>query len=245
MTRKDNGKQEQAPHRTYRGLLDILNAIYKEYKANSLAANKKAGEDSKWIRRGTIATIAYGISTLAIILVAGFQAWVARDQERRQLRAYIGLDHIVVDCCSHVDEYSNYGRSSANVAHIFIRNVGQTPASDVRVKVGFAEIYPSSLPFPNSIDFSVEHSTGPPQVLPAIEASRYMLPQAKEFYTAMLQTPAVMRAQSGLSKEVIFGHIEYTDVFQVRRYVDFCQIYYIDFFSNTNFENCPQHNAEE
>lgn len=240
----DNQKSAKAK-REYRGLLNVLHSFLNQYKTNSTNDNERSKQDSKWIKAGAIAAIIYSGLTVVIIVAVICQAWTARDQEQRQLRAYIGIDHIDVDCCGHVDEYSSTEKSTENVVHIYIKNVGQTPASDVRVKMGFVEIFPATLPFPDRINFALEHSTGPPQAFPRIEASRYMLPEDKEFYTATPSPTAIMRAQNGLSKVVLFGHIEFTDVFGTRHYVDFCELYFTDYFGNQNFETCPQHNGEE
>jgi hypothetical protein len=96
------------------------------------------------------------------------------------------------------------------------------------------------------INFKLTHY---PQSIPFIEVSRYMLPEDEQIFSAALLAPfrstAVMRAQAHMSKVVLFGHIEFTDIFDVRHYVDFCEVYYVDYFNSAEYEDCPQHNGEE
>jgi hypothetical protein len=191
-----------------------------------------------WVEKIAVAfaALAFGASA--------WQGYVARDTESRQLRAYLGVDHIEVVCCKIIDEQRRAGFVTANSIKIFVKNSGQTPASDVRVRALYAE-YPYDDPFPQNINFTAPQSSGPPGIFPFIEASFYMLAGQVRFFNSPAEPIATMRIQERLSYGVIYGHVEFTDAFNARRIVNFCRIYRITTVADDEFGECPQHNGEE
>jgi hypothetical protein len=225
------------------GINSTVNALYNEYKANSKTDNARKSAEGNWVRGGAIAAIGYAGLTIFIVVATGYQAWTARDQERHQLRAYLGVERIEVDCCSHVTRFDVQSPADANVMRVWVKNFGETPASDVRVRILAATI-PFNQPFPNNFNFAIPASHGPPVSFPFAEGSIYDLPTEEHPFLGRAPEIDFMAAQESVGKEIIFGHVEFTDIFSDRRYVDFCQIYYRNLANQIQMDTCPQHNGE-
>jgi hypothetical protein len=226
-----------------RGFLSLGHAFFEKYKADKYKDQKSKEIDSSWIRHGATAAIIYTAITFVIMVVGGYQVFVSRDTERRQLRAYLGVSKIEMHCCALPDIEQGITREIRKVITVVIKNGGQTPASDVRLRGGQFE-YPFDSLFPANLDFDMPISNARPTAAPQTEGSEYLLPGEEKPFSIPAAALAIMRTQERLSRVIIYGHVEGTDVFGDRHVTDFCKIYSFDFDGTENFTGCPGHNGE-
>jgi hypothetical protein len=177
----------------------------------------------------------------AYTLFQGFQLVVSRDTERRQLRAYIGIIDIGLQCCSPIgaDPINNPSEIS-NVVTIIVKNGGITPASNVRTYTNWGQLAFNTA-FPTSMDYN-----DAPREAHIIEASLLILPGGeRRFNHAVTKSISLFRAAKDRKvRAMIYGHIDYTDIFGRERQTLFCTIYSVTNIGADNNESCPEHNGE-
>jgi hypothetical protein len=158
----------------------------------------------------------------------GWQAWVAQDTEKRQLRSYVGI--------SPGDVTLQEGTPAVVV--INFKNFGQTPAYSVTLH-GRAEQLP--YPLPTSFVFP-DYS---PQSILAEQLTVY--PQSQ--YSANGETPSPMSSEQILAvregkttRIYAFGTVFYKDIFGDTHSTDFCyNVIFKEGYEN-GAEFCPRHN---
>jgi hypothetical protein len=156
--------------------------------------------------------------------------------ERRQLRAYVGIEKLAIECPSaNNTEYR--GKRDAKIARTTpgfihkdfvvttIRNFGQTPAHDVVVYTNWAWTrYPNRLP-PNFFVHNDRDVVSSAPIRPTI--ARYMLEKDKEAVSKSVifdvrPFKAAMKRRFYL---YIFGQIYYRDVFDRWWRTRFCEVW--------------------
>ena len=160
--------------------------------------------EKHWLEYGIFLS---GIGSIAIACVAAgfslYQGWVARDTERRSLRAYVFVETGIDEKTPDIDA------PGLLTAKITIKNGGITPAYNVTTKLGGSL---SSFPKPVASEL-----TPPQNAFPYLSSST-LGPQSHE--TMSFEGPrefnAAEKAQIHQSWKgvYIYGVIEYQDVFQ-------------------------------
>ncbi|MEA2728181.1 MAG: hypothetical protein QOF70_2656 [Acetobacteraceae bacterium] len=244
---QQGGKPSQPPgeRKIARGLLSLGNAFFDKYKSDTAKDDRSRQIDSNWIRHGAKAAVAYTAITFVLMIVGGYQVYISRDTERRQLRAYVAVSDFSVLCCAVDIERSGY-QERKKFAKIIVKNGGITPASSVRVSVGAVE-YQRGLPFPSNISYGTMSTSGKVTVAPNGEsivtpASYYILQGSTETFQAAINTLQMMRTKNGLSNTIVFGTISYIDVFGQKNDVDFCRIWEVYADDTDGYPDCPEHN---
>jgi hypothetical protein len=193
-------------------------------ETNTKCCNTK-DKNKHWLEyaTGLFAFIA-AIGAIGAAIFGGVQAWVTRDTEKRQLRAYIGINTSVA---MHVDNEK---------LTFAVDNFGQTPANRMRVFSNW-EFLPVSKGLPPDFNFSdqgrcpdqnVMDSYSP--IFPKTYITHQRLHCAGEF-------DKLQRAQRKEFDAFLFGHIEYVDMFNKKRRTDFCFLYLW-----TGAHLCDRHN---
>lgn len=233
-----------------RGFLALGQTFFNTYKAEIAKAEKDKDAERKWLKLGAKAAIVYTVITAVIMGINVYQASISKrqvriseDTEIRQLRSYLGISKIEVVCCD-LPNIEGPPREVRQIIRITVKNGGQTPSSDVRVRLGQLE-----LPFfqPNispNMNFDDPVSSGAAAITPFSEASLYILPGLEKSFAGPAATLPIMRAKSRQARVVIYGHVEGTNVFSERNVTDFCEVYSVGPDGLDNFEACPQHNNE-
>jgi hypothetical protein len=228
-----------------RGFLALGQTFFTKYKSDKEKDHADRQIDSAWIRYGAIAAIAYTGITFVLMIVGGYQVYISRDTERRQLRAYVAVSDFGVLCCDVDIERSGY-QERKKFARIVVKNGGITPASSVQVSVGTAE-YQRGLPFPSNINYGAVATAGKITVTPNGEpivtpASYYILQGSVETFQSLINVPQMLRTKNGLSNTVVFGTISYIDVFGQNNYIVFCRIWEVYADGADGYPDCPEHN---
>jgi hypothetical protein len=145
------------------------------------------------------------LGAIAAALVASYQGWVARDTEKRQLRAYVFLESVQA---ASMDGDTNRDLS----ATVVFKNFGQTPPYNVehRSKLKFAD-YP-----PSGTVFAYDHERPPITVdtLGPQGGARNVI-RPSEAGLSMSERRRLMKAHA--KAIYVFGKIDYEDAFGVRR----------------------------
>jgi hypothetical protein len=156
------------------------------------------------------------------------QQWeVTSDQEKRQLRAYVGI------VPGDVENLGDIGKQTWNASR---KNYGQTPAYDVAIVAYGQSIIHTGEPIP----------TNPPLPPPDIRGAITLFPTAdlalrlkgiainKEKLTEFLNADGFQL--------VYFGTIQYHDIFDQRHFTYFCWMYSRDHPNGKDAEGCLGHN---
>jgi len=152
--------------------------------------------------------------TVVLALFGGFALWIARDTEKRQLRAYV----------YEVPVLDKFTAGEKLAVGILIKNGGQTPAYDFSVAIN-AQI--SDYPQKESL---VGVGLKPAKVLPHGEGLGDFVYQEHTmtllFANAPIVTPEQYQAVlKGISSRLyVWGRIEYSDAFKERHYTNFCSV---------------------
>jgi hypothetical protein len=152
---------------------------------------------------------AIAIAVLAF-LATGWQAWVANDSEKRQLRAYIGVHQIGYQ---GLEDSDPIGFGFAFINH------GQTPAHDVNV-VGIIDL----LPYPLSANVALPHPPErPPQdgIIFSNETNP-MIGWVWERHPMAIAAKQALLFQSSEKQIYMHGFVSYRDIFDKKWRTDFC-----------------------
>lgn len=143
-------------------------------------------------------------------LAAGYQGWVARDTEKRSLRAYVGGTGEI--------KFKEETLFSPTQISLSIQNYGETPATDVKIFGNWYDTAPGK-ELPDDFAFSETHEC------PEGEGVAVLYPKTP----IPAQMPSCEKAVADRAKRVfmsgtlyLYGHIEYRDVFSERHVSTFC-----------------------
>lgn len=185
------------------------------------------------------------IGILLVIITAGstaLQLGVNRESEHRQLRAYLGMEDIKLNCCEAVAHYETNGQESTHTMAVTIKNGGQTPASEVRVNMAFTEIaklapFPDAMPIPNIAGVAIPAGS-------TVTASLYMLPGDVAKFYAGVDDLMFMRARARMSDVIVVGTVTYVDTFYQHRVTDFCRVYQRYASDTDGYPACARNNGD-
>lgn len=171
---------------------------------------RSLAKDRDWFDRATfVASVAAAVAALAAAIFTGSQAWIAKDTENRQLRAYLFIDH------SPLSEVTP-GKFRADLA---IRAAGVTPAYKIRLAATF-EIGPyllneTKLPDRvggNTQDFDYAVVYGDKSINQPI---------------LMQFVPEAVKLLEGDAQRLyLHGSIRYYDIFDAEHQYDFCFVFH-------------------
>jgi hypothetical protein len=171
---------------------------------------------------------------------------LSRETAERQLRAYVGVQHICLKCPGLSDQ--NYMPIERRVGHVnkdfivvTIKNFGLTPAYDVRIWVNWTTTnFAESLPYGFSYqDYEIKESPSP-------ISSQHILQrdQQNDSNIAIFDLRPFISTQKQQSMLYIYGHIDYIDIYSRRWSAVFCQSW--EPWSDAGLEFVPyqEHNGE-
>jgi hypothetical protein len=167
-------------------------------------------------------------------IATAFAAYYAREQwltavdnEKRQLRAYVGIESLNVECGSCNDEKyvpTLAGTLSKDFFRISVRNSGKTPAKKLRNFINWVSTpWPSDLP----IDFKFEDGAKI-NVPGTVDITALVAVQPNTSYESIIKITDATPLINARSKKTIlwvFGHIDYVDIFDATRVTTFCYVY--------------------
>jgi type II secretory pathway pseudopilin PulG len=189
------------------GLSD--NEIHEEKADAELLKLERAEKD--WLDY-LVAFFAFiaSLGAIAAALVASYQGWVARDTEKRQLRAYVFLESVQT---ANTDDRAGNNQYPDLSATIVFKNFGQTPAYNVRhsSSLRFAD-YP-----PPATVFVYDRETHPIIVdtLGPQGGARNVIRSSEADSMSAIERKQLMKAQT--KAIYVFGKIDYEDAFGVGR----------------------------
>lgn len=168
--------------------------------------------------------LAVGLSVCAFIASAG-QGWVARDTEKRSLRAYASVDPAPV---------KDFAENVAPKAGVRVTIKGQTPAYDLTVVTNIA-----ALPYPASQEARAAAAPSPPA-----EITTSMLAPGQTVDEIVALAYAPNPSQFALIKEAkkarlyVWGEVHYQDAFKMKWHNKFCFSYELTQPDSSSFEVC-------
>jgi len=175
--------------------------------------------------------IILGITLTALIIYTGltyYQASIARDTARRQLRAYVGINAIDIEAPNlkkagyEVPANPPAGFIYKDFVVPLIKNFGQTPASDVLVIVNWIPVTPFGYLLPDNFPYQDYSTSGG-----TTTASRFVLDPG-QIHTGKVKIDKLKffrDAQSKATSLYIYGHIDYTDIYNRRWQREFSYAY--------------------
>jgi hypothetical protein len=149
------------------------------------------------------------LGAIAAALVASYQGWVARDTEKRQLRAYVFLESVKT---ASIDDDAGADQNRGLSATIIFKNFGQTPAYNVRHSSSLkcADYPPAATVFTRDRE---KHPITVDTLGPQGGAQNVI--QSSEGSMSAIERKQLMKAQT--KAIYVFGKIDYEDAFGVRR----------------------------
>ena len=168
-----------------------------------------------------IATFLLVWATWSLVRDAKHNAW-------RQLRAYVGPDHIDLECpnltvADYVPVPPSPGQIITDFILISVKNFGATPASEVKTWTNWVAVTPFGGQLPADWPFADHQSTS--TNLTTIE-KRTLFP-AQTFVSKIgVHDLTTFRQAVALTSSVyLYGHIDYRDVFGRDQVTEFCFVY--------------------
>jgi hypothetical protein len=141
----------------------------------------------------------------------GYQSYISRDTENRQLRAYVNISTI---------EFKAFRLGEPISAEFKIRNFGQTPAYNVR---HWASIWVQPYPFPGHVPFAPDNGSHPSAPLsPSDDVKGVAIYDPVAGKPTILNQAAIDQFKSGTLAAYIVGTIAYDDVFGSHHVTRFC-----------------------
>jgi hypothetical protein len=230
---EENGKSGDQPAAKNHGIPAAINALEAKYEP---AQKQQPEHDSGvflWTRRATMGVFIYTALTFIIAGASIWQGWVARDTEKRQIRAYafptpIGINNFSVD--------------SSPTGGVNVRTMGQTPAYKVRGQVG---IKPMPYPLSNETDLWISNTKQIQNSTFISPTNTFILKVAVDGTLTRQQVDAI---NSGNALRLyVWGRVDYEDVFANSHWFTFCYSY--DGRSITidkdGGEPCPRYNDSD
>lgn len=165
---------------------------------------------SRWSRLGRwlsvpLATWLAANLLAGTLLIQAWQLWVIRDQEKRQLRAYV---------IAGITKPLTLAPEKPVTAYLLAQNVGQTPVKDLSVR---ATIFTGALE-------SVYHSLPSDDRLPVIQARAFFGKDYDLKITSLENLKQTVIDQVGKSVFIVFvGVMTYKDVFDKVHHTQFCR----------------------
>jgi hypothetical protein len=189
-------------------------------------------EPGRHRRRGRNLLDVLAVTFAAFAFAASaWQGWVARDVEKRQLRAYIAVDPVGP---------KNFAPNVAPSAGVRITVRGQTPAYNVTLITSIA-----TLPYPSNEDKRATETHSPLEITKTILAPE----QWSENLPTLTYAPdpiqfGVIKA-SKQDRLYVWGEVHYTDAFDHPWQNRFCYSLNAADSNATTFEACPNGNCAD
>lgn len=184
--------------------------------------------------RGKLRWSAFAVFIAALALAASvYQGWVARDQEKRQLRAYVYVVPVVRD----------FQVAKQPVIGVTIKNGGQTPAYDFSVALN-GDI----LPYPQTGSLRTEgYQPGAIQISHEVGVGAFIYQSHEYTLTAKgknLPTRADYdEVMNGSKKRLyVWGRLLYLDAFWKHHFLDFCFTFNGDELASNSYYYCSDDN---
>ncbi len=149
-----------------------------------------------------VTTFLVPIFTLLVVIIytgiTGYQAFIARDTARRQLRAYVGV------------EDPSFGEKFPSFVNIPVENGGQTPAYGLNAHLNRKWV-PAGQGIPKGFDYpDLGAGTG-------ISSVAYLNPGQRRIFTFPIENTELESAQKGEIDLFIYGHVDYVDIYKAQR----------------------------
>ena len=181
------------------------------------------------------------ICTVILAFIGLWQAGIARDAARRQLRAYVGVSgkrvinptpRVLANKVGQVVQHNNF--------EVIVHNAGQTPAYKLRSEISWHWM-PFGHGLPRDFGFNDPQSPPPEGQEPVVCVK--MLSPGKE--ADFLMNIPSERIGAALSKEemlYIYGSVFYEDAFKRGRTTRFCYLWTPDPTGRDGFVDWDRHN---
>jgi hypothetical protein len=156
------------------------------------------------------ATLLLAVSTVALATFSLIQISDFRDQERRQLRAYIGVA---------IGQIEKFTATTLVEGSIIVKNFGQTPAYNI-IDTG-AAIVPAQFPFIGSLRELLKSNMIPAHAFALLNPTQDLLINivSKRLYT----DDEISKINDGREWRLyLLGKITYRDAFGEDHYTNFC-----------------------
>jgi len=254
----ENGSGGDKPAAEHREIAVAIETLRENYQSTQ---RNRADHDAKtllWARVAGIGVSIYTLLTLVIVAASTYSATqakisadaarlsaaTAQDTEKRQLRAYVGVNsEPIVLRCDACDDASKLivqqECRDENSIVVEMQNFGQTPAYDTTVYINWQiNQYGTEL----ADDFAY-----PDTVTKGLQTSKFaMYPGQKRPTIHILDAQTVGLIRRARNHEIsifYYGHIDYRDVFDEQSVVNYCFRYAPDAGPKNHFPLCPEHNG--
>jgi hypothetical protein len=174
--------------------------------------------DKHWLdyATGVFAFIA-AIGAILAAIFSGWQAWIASDTERRQLRAYVSFST------------TNPIKMTSSEVTMVIDNFGETPAKDVQIWSSW-EFVPFGQDLPADFQFLVKPPCGGTAVDQKMLPGPITIFPKNSYSTYGFHCPFdlvdLTRAERNEVSAFTYGFISYFDVFDEKHRTNFCYLWY-------------------
>jgi hypothetical protein len=172
------------------------------------------------------ASVAAAVAALCAAIFTGWQVWIAKDTENRQLRAYLFIDHTVLTEAAP-------GKFRADLA---IHAAGVTPAYKLRLAATF-EIGP----------YLLNETKLPDQVGGNTQTFDYAVvygtKEVNQPISMQFVPEAVKLLEGDAQRLYLHGNIRYSDIFDVEHRYDFCFVFHPTRDPQGSERGCEKYNT--
>jgi hypothetical protein len=198
-----------------------------------------------WVSLFTLIFVgAYTVLTFCTLHTAQEQVAISRDVERRQLRAYVGLQDAALQCpnCRVVNfeqpvPTNETTVESADVFTIWAKNGGLTPAENTFVYINWESIDPGKA-WPTDVTFEDRS-----RMVNIVESKQLILPGASFQFALPVRVADFNAAINHKIRLIVYGHADYSDIFGCAHVTDFCLVYEPTGANIDSLKSCPESRA--
>jgi hypothetical protein len=188
-----------------RAKIDVPQSVIDKFNAEDQAQARRE-EKKIWLERLTV----WGVFIYATI--AAVQLWAYQCTSVRELRAYVNVTGIEIQCPSCL--IANYqapeptpGLVIMDVVQIFVQNGGRSPAYDVTAHVNWQ---PMAFGYSLPTDFPYPDYNSPLKGNLAFAAGRTTLnPDGNTVFTFRVDVDQVVKARAKQTSLFFYGHVDY------------------------------------
>jgi hypothetical protein len=237
---ESNHAKKETPHgRAYRRASEKYHNYTQQWRTAiqtiSHHCSTRRQQYGGWEQEKKIIEVAAVVLIFVYTAIQGCQLWVIRDQEKRQLRAYIGI------IIPKPFLQSTPLPPAIPTVKFDVRNYGQTPAYSV---LQWAGVGIKNYPISKGVEFSILPQTipHPVTIFPGtFDNVGITIPAERE-----LTSDEMNSIGDGSAKRLYFwGTIRYVDIFGDRHYTNYCVGVFALTTGAVKYDPCNVHNEAD
>lgn len=199
----------------YNQFVALVNEIHANHEANETSQKKYQDSSLRWVKRGTVWSIALAVLNFILSGVVSIILWNQLHAQRIDQRAWIKIEHVLEEITENKPLW----------VKIHVTNTGKTPAKRVDGLFWLQKV--ASQASPNFASPGGAHQASFTGILlPSspinVRAARFTEQTPDIFNPPNLTKSDVEDIKYGRAYIAIFGKVTYFDIFDIPHWITFC-----------------------